>query len=295
VTEAAGAPLLLTLGLIALAVAALVIVGYELYKHWSTIWAFIKRIVKDVWDWIKVNWPLLLGILLGPIALAVAVIYRYHTQILDAFKKIWDWFKTEWGKLLGWIEAPFEAAWRFIAGIWDDITRAAGKVLGWFAHAWQAISGTISGAVRTGVGTITHLFEGLVSYFTKLPGRLATTFAHMWDGIWGAFKSVINLLIDGWNSLHFKTPSFKLPFPPHTSFPSVSIGVPHIPRLAQGGLITSTGLILAHAGEAIVPAPKGGGRAGGPAVVINNAHFSTELDVEAFMRRAAWTLQTQRV
>jgi hypothetical protein len=294
VTEAAGAPLLLTLGLIALAVAALVVVGYELYKHWSTIWAFIKRIVKDVWDWIKVNWPLLLGILLGPIALAVAVIYRYHTQILAAFQAILGWIAREWGKLLGWIIAPFAAAWQYIARIWSDVTAAASGVLGWFAHTWQAISGTISGAVHNGIEAIKSGFENLVGYFTQLPARLATLFTHMWDGIWFAFKSTINLLIDGWNSLHFKTPSFKLPFPPHTSFPSVSIGVPNIPRLAQGGLITSTGLILAHAGEAIVPAPKGVAR-GGPAVVINNAHFSTELDVEAFMRRAAWVAKTQAV
>jgi hypothetical protein len=33
----------------------------------------------------------------------------------------------------------------------------------------------------------------------------------------------------------------------------------------------------------------------GPAVVVNDAHFSSEVDVELFMRRAAWVVQTARI
>ena len=77
----------------------------------------------------------------------------------------------------------------------------------------------------------------------------------MWNGIGNAFVDVINLVIRMWDSLKFKTPSFSV-FGHHT--PSVTIGVPHIgelPHLAQGGLMTSSGIVYAHAGEVISPAP----------------------------------------
>jgi hypothetical protein len=54
----------------------------------------------------------------------------------------------------------------------------------------------------------------------------------------------------------------------------VTIGVPQIPYLAEGGLITRTGLVYAHAGEAITPA----GRQG-PAVHIENVNLHDGADI----------------
>lgn len=225
----AGIGMLATLGLIVLAVLALVAVGYVIYRNWGTIWAFIKRIVKDVFDWIKHNWPLLLAILVGPIGLAVLAIVRHWHAIMDGFTAVKDW----------------------IVARWNDIVR----------------------------------------FFTGIPGTIARIAKGMWDGIANAFVDVINFIIHIWNGLQFKVPSVGFgPF--HT--PSFTLGlpnIPNVPRLAQGGLITQTGLVFAHAGEAITPAPA----RTGPAVAIANAHFSSEVDVEAFMRRAAWVIKTQGV
>ena len=67
------APILLIIG-------AAVLLGlgiYELWTHWSQVWGWIKQAASDVWDWIKTNWPLLLGILTGPFGLAVLEIVRH--------------------------------------------------------------------------------------------------------------------------------------------------------------------------------------------------------------------------
>ena len=113
----------------------------------------------------------------------------------------------------------------------------------------------------------------------------------MWKGIANSFVDTINFIIDVWNGLQFKIPSVGFgPF--HT--PSFTLGlpsIPDVPHLAQGGLITSDGLVYAHAGEAITPAP---GRLG-PAVAIANATFNSDIDVDLFMRKAAWVVQTQRI
>jgi hypothetical protein len=221
----------------------------------------------DVWHWVADNWPLLLSILLGPIGIAVFLIVKNFGTIRDIVGAAVGFIQGVWGGLVGFFQTIIGWIGAIIGGVWHVASDAAGFVAGLVIGAWQ----------------------GVVNFFTGIPGQLAGVFSGMWDGIWNAFKGVINLVIDGWNRLHFTTP--------HVSFlgvdtPSITIGMPQIPRLASGGIVTGPTLALLGEGgpEAVVPL----GRMG-PAVVIQTANFSTELDVEAFMRRAAWTVQTQRI
>ena len=202
--------------------------------------------MKDVWDWIKNNWPYLVGILIGPFGLAVAAIYKNWGTITDGAKAVIHWFSTTWTTVTGYITAPFVSAWQAIARGWDTVV------------------GAIAG----------------------LPGRIASAAAGMWDGIYGAFRNMVNGIIDIWNGLHFTLPKINAG-PIHIG--GETVGVPHIPHLAQGGLITRDGLVYAHAGEAITP------HGGGPAVVITNASFGTAVDVDLLMRRVAWAQRTQAV
>jgi hypothetical protein len=59
--------------------------------------------------------------------------------------------------------------------------------------------------------------------------------------------------------------------------------LPAIPYLEQGGLVTKTGLIYAHAGEAVTPMPKGAGGGGGDLVI--------QLDGREFARVAGPALR----
>jgi hypothetical protein len=247
--DVAALPMIATIGLIVLAVAALVAIGIVIYKNWSTIWGGIKDIVKAVWDWIRNNWPLLLGILLGPFGLAVGFIIKYRQQIWDAIKDVWNWITKNWPLLLAILTGPFGLAVLAIIKNWNSI----------------------------------------VNFFTGIPGDIRKIFDKIWGGIVDAFKAVINAVIDIWNKLHFTLPKVSI-LGVHIG--GETIGVPQIPHLAQGGLITSDGLIYAHAGEAITPIDK---VPRGPAVNIEHAHFNSEVDVDLFMRRAAWVVQTAGV
>jgi hypothetical protein len=189
------------IGLVLLVLAALAAIAYVIYRNWGTIFPALKAIVKDTFDWIKNNWPLLVGILTGGIGLAAGLIVQH----------------------------------------WNDILHGA-------QVAFKAIA--------------------------------------------NAFVDAINFIIRIWNDLHFKAPGFSA-FGVHVG--GFTIGLPHIPdvpHLDQGGLITRTGLIFAHAGETVTPAPP---VRQGPAIVINDAHFSSDIDIELFLRRAAWTIQTQKI
>ena len=240
------------IGLIVLAIAALGIAAYEIYKHWNTIWAGMKAAVRVVWDWIKANWPLLLAIILGPIATAAYEVYKHWSQILAGAQAVWRWLSTTWQTITGYITAPFTAAFKWITG----------------PAGWGAVTG----------------------WFAKLPAQIGHLASGMWDGISNAFRAAINGVIDIWNGLHLKLPKLPGPFS-HLPGSGLEIGVPHIPHLAQGGLITATGIAVVHQGERVIPAAA----RTGPAVVVNNAHFNSAVDIDLFMRRAAWVLRTQRV
>ena len=234
--------------LIIAALAALGVAAYLIYRNWNTIWNGMKVAVQAVWTWIKANWPLLLGVLLGPFALAAAAIYKYHDQILAALKAIWAWITTTWATLTGYIEAPFKAA-----------------------STW------IVGAMNT-----------LIGFIAGLPARITQISAGMFHGMWEAFRSMVNGIIDLWNQLHFTLPKIN-EGPIHIG--GETIGVPRIPHLAQGGLITQSGIAMVHQGETVTPA----GKRTGPAVVLQNAVFNSGVDIDLFMRKAAWVAQTARI
>jgi hypothetical protein len=143
-------------------------------------------------------------------------------------------------------------------------------------------------ALGVAVYEVRRHWQGLVDFFTGL--SFADIGKTMFKGLVDAFIWAINLIIDVWNGLQFKVPGISV-FGHRIGGETIGLpDIPRIPSLAAGGLITADGLIYAHAGETVVPA----GRAG-PAVVVNNAQFASDVDIDLFMRRVAWTVQTQRI
>ncbi len=105
-----------------LIIAAIVAVGvavYELIKHWGTVktwlgdfWKVIVSGASYVLDWLRANWPYVLGILGGPIGLAAAVIYKNWgaikkfvlgivNDIKHAFERLIDFAKSIPSKIGG--------------------------------------------------------------------------------------------------------------------------------------------------------------------------------------------------
>ena len=218
-----------------------------------------------------------LGVVIAGVALLIihnfdtikAVAETVWNAVLGTIKTVWNWVHDNWPLLLAIITGPIGLAVLAITRHWDDIKAGATAV-------WQWIK---------------DKFNDLVSFFTGLPGRLSKTFAGMWDGILNAFRSVINGVIDLWNKLHFTLP--KIDLGPLGSIGGGTVGVPSIPHLAQGGLMTSSGLVFAHAGEVITPAPAAA--RSGPVVHIENASFSDQVDVDVFMARVAWSARTRKL
>jgi hypothetical protein len=61
---------------------------------------WVKTAASNTFAWIKRNWPLLLGILTGPIGLAVVTIARNWGKIKDGARGVLHWFRDFGGKLV---------------------------------------------------------------------------------------------------------------------------------------------------------------------------------------------------
>lgn len=74
----------------------------------------ITAAVKFAIEFIRKHWLLILGILTGPIGLAVTTIIKYRNQILDLFRDLPGMIAHALSSLANIITKPFIAAWHFI-------------------------------------------------------------------------------------------------------------------------------------------------------------------------------------
>jgi hypothetical protein len=220
----------------------------------------------------------------APIWLVIAAVVAFVAAVaLAAYLIIKYWHD---------IAAAVEVAVGFIVAVWNGFigffAGIPGQISAIAVNMWNGVSGAFS----TAWGAISGTWTTIWTWFTGLPGAITSAASGMWNGIGNAFIDVLNAVIGAWDDLHFSVPSVGFgPF--HT--PSFDLGlptIPKIPHLAEGGLITQTGLIYAHAGEAITPAPAGLGAPAGPVLTIEHAHFD-EMDTDVLMRRVAWLARSR--
>ena len=128
------------IGAIILAIVALVaiiVVAVKWHKQIEAVakvaWHTIQAGAMAVWNWLKSNWPYLLGILTGPIGLAAAFIYKHWDSVV-AFVK----------KLPGRISSA-------AVGMWDGIKNAFRAAINWVIRGWDALHFSIPGFSFLGV------------------------------------------------------------------------------------------------------------------------------------------------
>jgi hypothetical protein len=188
---AANAVMLLGIGLV---VAAVAIAVYEIVTHWKTIvhgveeawnavYKFVSGIVADVVSFVKSHWMLLLGILLGPIALAVAAFITYRKQIVSVFEGLWHDVTSTVSRLASDVLHFFE---QMFSAVTSTERRAIAAVIadvrGWFSE-WLSMT-------ETGLGNVVHWFEGL-------PGRIVHALGDVGSLLLHAGESIIQGLING--------------------------------------------------------------------------------------------------
>jgi len=287
--------IILATGGAVLAIAALIAIGVLLYKNWDKVakaadvaWSWIKKSAMSVLDWLKRNWPLVIGILLGPIGTAAAAIYLnwskitgYFTTAYNSIKgvvnnikaklnEITSWFSTNANTIKTWlttIAGYFSRVWDAAKSMVSNVKQELAKISAWFANN--------AGAVKSHLSTLAGYFsapytaaKNMVANVKEELGKIATAITNVEQkvknaatAVANAIKAPLNAVIGAWNSLAFTIPKVSLPSVniPHVgkiggqSFGGQSFPFPKIPKLAAGGVFDSATLaVVGEAGREIV-------------------------------------------
>ena len=110
------------IGLVIIAIAAIIAIGVLLWKNWDTVTEYAGKLwdaIKKAFNWIKENWPLLLAILTGPIGLAILAITKNFDKIKDKASDIVDGIKDIFNGLPGKMA---EIGKSIAMGLWNGIS-----------------------------------------------------------------------------------------------------------------------------------------------------------------------------
>jgi len=173
--NAAMLPEIAIVAAIVVGIAALIAIGILLYKHWGelaalagTVWAAIQSAAAAAFNWLKSNWPLLVGILAGPFGLALALIITHWTAIKNAVTNA-------------------------VTTIRNAITAGFAAVVTVVSNAMRALVAAILGAVGLAVGAATTVANGVKNVFAGAIGWLTSAGRNIVNGLASAMRGAVGL------------------------------------------------------------------------------------------------------
>ncbi|OPJ63683.1 phage tail protein [Clostridium chromiireducens] len=177
------------IGVITIAIAALIVAGIALYQNWDTISNFFSTV------WVKIK---------------------------STFVSFWEWLKgflAEWGPLILTAVAPmlglplligqhWEQIKGFLSPIWDSIKKSV-------SNAWQSIKNAVLNAWNSIVNAIVNnplfkivsaIFKGVLAIIIVTGYTIYKAFSSIWNSISSSVKStsnsIGNYLSVVWNKIY---------------------------------------------------------------------------------------------
>ena len=160
------------IGIVIIAIAAIIAIGVLLWKNWDTVTEYAGKLwdkIQDVFGWVKENWPLLLAILTGPIGLAVLAITKNFDKIKDKASDIVESIKNFFGDLP---DKMTNIGKNIVSGLWNGMQSMVGwlrdKVTGFFKNlvpSWAEKALGIASPSKVFASIGTNIVKGLQSTF----------------------------------------------------------------------------------------------------------------------------------
>lgn len=182
------------IGLVVVALVALVAALVIAYKKSETFrrivdaaFAAIKRVVvgaiRFVVDFVRSHWRLLVGILTGPIGIAVLLIAKHWDKIKAGAAAAWAKVKDIVRAAVTFIPSLIRSSWSALAGL--------------AAAAWDNVRSRVSAGldrIKTAVG---NGVDRVVDYFHDLPGRIIRGVGNLGSILYQAGIDVIQGFLEG--------------------------------------------------------------------------------------------------
>ena len=199
------APILAIVAAAALIIAAI----YLLWKHWHTVWSFIKRIAKDVahffvsawkaaWSIIKPIWQAILSLaklIFTGIKIAVFIALLPIMPLIVAFYELYKHWKAVWAGIMtvvNWIYSNIiEPIIGYFKMLWDDgIKPVMNFIVSGFETEWRGLKAIVGWIGSNIIHPIATLFSWLWNNGIK------PVMDFIWKGLQSAWHTISS--IAGW-------------------------------------------------------------------------------------------------
>ena len=247
----------------------------------KAVWSVASVYFKNIWDNIKLVFSVVKSVLSGDFGSAWDAIKKIWDKVVDYFKGVWagikavfsvvktvfsNFFndawtsvKTIWSVSAAWFDNTVIKPIRdFFTGMWDNLKKGA-------SDAWEGIKNTFGVVADWFHDTFANAWQRVKDVFST-GGKV---FDGIKEGITNAFKTVVNAIIRGINTV-IAIPFNKIndvlgtlrdfEFLGKKWFEGIinTFDVPSIPELAKGGILKKgqVGLLEGNGAEAVVPLEK---------------------------------------
>lgn len=185
------------IGLIVLAIGALIAIGVILYKNWDTI----KQFAIDMWDCIKDTMYSFYDWCVGIFDTVVAFFSDLWENIKNVFAAVGEWFEDLFSKAWDGIKSVFSAVGEFFAGIWDSICEVFSSVKEWFVEKFTAAWDGIKNAWKSVKEFFAGIWDGICEVFSSVKEWFGEKFSAAWNGIKSAFSAVGEFFAEVWKAV----------------------------------------------------------------------------------------------
>lgn len=135
-----------------LAGAAIAAAAYLIITHWDTIknffaelWWTLQRLVDSFLNWLRLNWPLVIAIITGPLGMLVWAIIKNWDTIFEFFRGIAGRIAGYFSGASGWL---FDAGRNIILGLVNGMKSA----FSWVVNAANNVADTIKNKIKGALG-----------------------------------------------------------------------------------------------------------------------------------------------
>lgn len=214
-------------------------------EFFSNLWQGICDTVTNIWNGIKDFFigiwnaivDFVVGIITGWIEFQVAKFEFIKNIVATVFNAIKDFIINIWNGIVSTISNVWNTivtkVKEGVSGAWNAITSVFGGIANWFGNifkgAWEAVKNVFSAGGKIFDGIKDGILNGLKAIVNAIIGGINKVIAIPFNGINTALKAIRSVNIMGLQPFSWIN----------------TIGVPQIPKLAKGGVLTEATTVIA--------------------------------------------------
>jgi phage-related protein len=169
---------------------------WQAVSEWfSAIYDDIKKFMSSAIDWLKQNWPLILGVLTGPFGLFAVFLIKHKDEILQTLTDGWNAIKTTIGGIV-------DKTIKEIAGYWNTLrdyiaylfTESANSIFNILKSGWTNVKDAV-------VKIVEELYAGLQIIWLKIVVAIVEFVGKLVTGTIDGFTSMKDRAIEQFNKL----------------------------------------------------------------------------------------------